>query len=260
MNQDVERSKLDTRRQKLEQWQWERNNLPTLEDDRRRNQYQQLRRSVNDPPPAEIWDGSALNRILTAIQQAQAPDTPGPAIPLDPNLMSRISLTTGATTRGVGLLKNGPRLRWPFALSDDAFDAYRKNVDALMKTAYNQVTAGDADPKVLRELYANLDQMDAALKDRIELMTPTHNVQGKRYVRELRDTVKALEQPEAHDFFAAGQRGPARTVGDLVQTMTGKGQRFAPALAGAEPAYTALHSSLVAYYTALTQPSVRAAR
>jgi hypothetical protein len=259
MNQDVERSKLDTRRAKIEQWQWERNNLPTLEDNRRRDQYEQLRRSVNDPPPAEIWDGSALNRILTAIQQAQPPGSPGPMIPLNPSLMTQLNLTAGASSTGPGLLKNGPKLRWPLALQDDAFDGYRQGIDTLMKAAYDQVLAGDVDGKVLRQLYQQLDQFEASLKSKIEEMTPTQNVQGKRYLRELRSTVKVLEQPEAHDMFAAARTGPPRTVGDLVQGMTAKGQKFGPALAGSEPAYTSLHSSLVAYYTSLTQPSLRTA-
>ena len=49
-------------------------------------------------------------------------------------------------------------------------------------------------------------------------------------------------------------------MGDLVQGMTGKGQKFAPALAGSEPAYTAMHTALVTYYTGLTQPTLRAER
>jgi hypothetical protein len=259
MNQDVERSKIDTRRAKIEQWQWERNNMPTLEDNRRRDQYEQLRRSVNDPPPAEIWDGSALNRILVAIQQAQPPGSPGPMVPLAPNVASQISLTTGATSTGAGLLKNGPKLRWPYALSDDAFDGLRSNVNQLMKTAYDQVTAGEVDFKVLRDLNKTLDQMDATLKAKIEDMTPTENIQGKRYVRELRDTARALQQPDAQALFAADRSDAGRTVGGLVQTMTAKGQKFAPALAGTEPAYNALYSGLVAYYTELSQPNVRAA-
>jgi hypothetical protein len=46
-------------------------------------------------------------------------------------------------------------------------------------------------------------------------------------------------------------------VGDLIQVMTEKGQKFAPALSGAEPAYNALYSSMVTYYNALTQPPRR---
>jgi hypothetical protein len=259
MNQDVERSKIDTRRAKIDEWQWERNNMPTLEDNRQRDQYWALRRSLNDVPPAEVWDGSAMNRTLVAIQQQLPPGTTGPTVPLPPGVTNQISLTTGTASTGNGLLKNGPKLRWPYALSDDAFDAQRADIDKLMKTAYDQVTAGQVDFKVLRELNKDLDQMQATLKAKIEDMTPTANVQGNRYVRELRDTAKALENPDATALFAADRSDTVRSVGDLVRTMTAKGQKFAPALAGSEPAYNALYSSLVTYYTALTQPTIRTA-
>jgi hypothetical protein len=257
LNQEVERSKIDTRRKQLDQWLWERNNLPTLEDNRRRDQYEQLRRALNDPPPAEIWNGSALNRILAAIQQVPAPGAAGPTIPLDPSVMSRISLTGGAVSTGPGLLRNGPSLNWPLALQDDPFDKPRDTIDRLMKTAYDQVTAGAVDGKVLRQLTREFDQLDATLRDRIEEMTPTQNVQGRRFVRQLRDTVRALQQPGAHDALVASRSVAASTVTDLVQDMTARGLTFAPALAGAEPAYNALHSALVAYYNALTQPTIR---
>jgi hypothetical protein len=257
LNQDVERSKIDTRRKQIDQWLYERNNLPTLEDNRRRDQYEQLRRSLNDPPPAEIWNGSALNRILAAIRQAQSPGAAGPTIPVDPSLMARISLTSGVVNTGPGLLKNGPGLNWPLALQDDAFDKPRDNIDRLMKTAYDQVSVGAVDGRVLRQLTKDLDQLDATLRDRIEEMTPSQNVQGRRFVRDLRDTVRALQQPDAHDALAASRSVPAGTVNDLVQNMTARGLTFAPALAGAEPAYNALHSALVAYYNALTQPTIR---
>src|SRR5688572_17915634 len=45
MKQQVRAAKLDNRRRELEQWLWERQTLPTLEDERERLQREQLRRS-----------------------------------------------------------------------------------------------------------------------------------------------------------------------------------------------------------------------
>jgi hypothetical protein len=258
LNQDVERSKLDTKRAKIEEWMWERNNLPTLEDNRERDQYWQLRYVLNDPPPNEIWNGSALNTILAAIGKAQPPGAPGPTVYLPPGLTTQLSLTTGATSTGVGLLKNGPKLQWPYPLQADAFDADRAAIDKLMKTAYDQVSAGQqADFKVLTDLGAKINDLDATLKGLIEQMTPTDNIHGERYVGKLRDTLQALQQPNASQFFAACRPVVANTVGELVQAMTAQGQTFAPATNAAQPAYTALYSSMVGYYKLLTQPSVR---
>jgi hypothetical protein len=257
MNQDVERSKLDTRKAKIEQWKWERDNIPTLEQNRERDQYWQLRYVLNNPPSIEIWNGSALNTILTAIKLVQPPGAPGPTVYLPLGLTSQLSLTTGATSTGVGVLKNGPKLQWPYALQGDTFDAQRADIDRLMKTAYEQVSAGQVDYKVLTQLTAKIDQMDATLKDQIEEMTPTDNVHGKRYVRELRDTLKALKQPDASSYFAACRSVSASSVGELVQIMGAGGQTFAPAATSAEPAYNTLYTSMVAYYKILTQPAIR---
>jgi hypothetical protein len=258
MNQDVERSKIDTHRAKIDEWMWERNNMPTLEDDRRRNQYEQLRQSLNNAPPAQVWDGTALNNILVACQQALPPGTLGPTVYLTPGLTTQLNLTTGQVSTGDGLLRNGPKLQWPYALSDPAFDAQRTDIDKQMKAATDQLVGGQqVDFGVIRKLKSDCDQMDATLKAKIEDMTPTDNVHGKRYVRELRDTIQALQQPNASTFFAANRPVPANTVGELVQAMSSKGQKFAPAASGTEPAYNALYSSMVAYYTTLSQPAPR---
>jgi hypothetical protein len=257
MNQEVERSKLETRRARIEQWLWERNTLPTPEQNRERDQYWQLRYVLDNPPSLEIWNGSALNTILKAVQQAEAPGSPGPTVYLAPGVTTQLSLTTGQTSNGAGLLKNGPKLQWPYALQDTPFDTLRADIDRLMKTAYDQVTAGPVDAKVLNQLTDAINQLDTTLQDRIDVMTFNANVRGERYVSELRDTVQALQQPDASTYFAACRSFPASTVGQLVQGMTARGQTFAPAVSGAEEAYNVVYSGMVAYYKELTQPTVR---
>ncbi|HJT75673.1 MAG TPA: hypothetical protein VJ739_00575, partial [Gemmataceae bacterium] len=247
----------DTHRQKIEEWMWERNNLPTPEQNRERDQYWELRRVLNNPPSIEIWNGSALNTILKAVQRVLPPGAPGPVVYLPPGATTQLSLTTGQTSTGVGLLKNGYKLTWPLPLQEDAFDAQRADIDRLMKAAYDQVSSGGVDGKVLRQLGKDIDQLDAAVRSQVEQLTPTDYVRAQRYVRELRDTLQALQQPDAASYFAACRPTPAQTVGELVQNMTAKGQTFAPAVPGTEPAYNAVYSALAAYYTALTQPTMR---
>jgi hypothetical protein len=257
MNQDVERSKLATRRAQIEEWQWERDNIPTLEQNRERDQYWQLRQNLNDPPSAQIWDGTALNTIFAAIQQVLPPGSTGPTVPLPPGVAPQISLTVGVVSTGKGLLKSGPTLHWPLPLQAGMFDSLRGDVDRQMKTAYDEVRTGPVDGKVLLRLKTDLNQMDAILNAQVEEMTINASIDGMRYVRELRDTLQLLEKPDAHTLFVADKSDQARTVGDLIEVMTEKGQKFAPALSGAEPAYNALYTSMVAYYNALTQPPRR---
>ncbi len=257
MAQDVERSKVDTHRKQLEEWMWERNNLPTPEQNRERDQYWELRRVLNNPPPNEIWNGSAMNTILAAIQQVQRSGAPGPVIYLPPGAATQLSLTTGQTSTGVGLLKNGYKLTWPLPLEDDSFDSQRADIDRQMKAAYDQLSSGNVDGKTLRQLQKDINGLDSAVRAQVEQMTPSDYVHAQRYVRELRDTFQALQQPDASQYFASCRPAPAATVGELIQNLAAKGQKIAPAVSGSEPAYNAVYGALAAYYTALTQPTMR---
>jgi hypothetical protein len=259
MNQEVERSKLDTRRKRLDQWLWERDNLPTRVDNLERDQAAQLRLMLDFPTSLEVWNGTALNAIYAALKPLVRPEDPGPLIPLDPRLMEQVGFTTGTVSSGIGLLSNGPKLRWPLALTAESFDAPRAEIDRLMKTAYEQVAAGNLDGMVLRQLNENLDQLAAKVRGMIETMLPTQNIQAMRFVRELRDTVRALQQPDAAALFAANRGIPARSVAELLQTMRARGLTFAPAVSGAEPAYNALHAAMVTFYRTLTRPTAREA-
>src|ERR1051326_5646774 len=55
---------LDTRRKIYDQWLYERNHTPSLQDLRERDQRLELRRALNDPPVNEITEGKALNTLL----------------------------------------------------------------------------------------------------------------------------------------------------------------------------------------------------
>src|SRR5438105_6976084 len=64
MQQQVKQSKLQTQKKTIEEWKWEQNALPTTEDERRRMQAEELRRSRNDPPATEIFSAYSLNVLL----------------------------------------------------------------------------------------------------------------------------------------------------------------------------------------------------
>ncbi len=81
MQEQVKREKLDTRRRVLEQWLWERNNLPTTQDEIERASRLQLRRSQFDPPTNEIFAGRSLNDLLTDAQRLQGQITDRTRIP-----------------------------------------------------------------------------------------------------------------------------------------------------------------------------------
>jgi len=72
---------------------------PTLEERRQWEIHQNLLRSRNDPPLAEIWSGMALNNLLLAIQKVQSGRVQGPIVPLDPDLLAHVKRRAPAAVR-----------------------------------------------------------------------------------------------------------------------------------------------------------------
>src|SRR5438876_9623861 len=93
MQEQVKQSKLDTKKRAIEEWKYERDTLPNTEDERRRMQAQELRRSRNDPPATEIFSAYSLNVLLKDLQRMQAmgADYTSPAL-LDTEVMRHINL------------------------------------------------------------------------------------------------------------------------------------------------------------------------
>src|SRR5262249_55203222 len=84
------------------------------------------------------------------------------------------------------------------------------------------------------------------LNDSIRDLTPNQYGEARRFLSDFEDALALLRQPNASDFF--GQKAPkGKTVADLVQQLLGKGVRFAPATAGDESAYIAIHRALAVY-------------
>jgi hypothetical protein len=77
---------------------------------------------------------------------------------------------------------------------------------------------------------------------------------GSRFLNQFEDAVRALEQPDvANHFNGVFRPKGVKTVAELVEHMNSHGLRFAPAVAGDESAYRALHSALAACDRALVE-------
>jgi hypothetical protein len=248
LNQEVERSKIDTRHKQWEEWLYERNVRPTVEDERERQRIENLRRARNNPPFAEIWSGQALNDLLLAVQQQQAKTGPGPSVPLDPEVLQHINVTSGTTPGGAGLLKDGGRLQWPLVLRKPFFEADRKRLEELMAQAVGQARSGQVDADTLEEMQKHIGSLRAEVRAHLDDITPSDDVRAKRYLNELDNAVRALQDPDVAKYLSGKWAARGNTVGDLVAEMARQGLKFAPAVAGDEAAYNALHHALVTYY------------
>src|SRR5262249_12906770 len=201
----VRQAQLETRRQTLEQLRYERENRPTAADIQARRWQADLDRARNNPPSTEIWSGRALNTLLASIQKAHAQFGPGPSVLIDPAILPRISVTDGSSF-GQGILGQGPTLTWPFAIKGfDFFDAGRKRMDRAMGQAIKQSMSSErADAKLIAEMLSAHDDLRATLTAHIRDLTPTHGIQARRFLNELRETIRTLQSPSA-THFATGK-------------------------------------------------------
>ncbi|MBL8793514.1 MAG: hypothetical protein JNM56_06400 [Planctomycetia bacterium] len=255
--EDLKRAKLATRRAAIEEWLWERENLPTLEQERERFRQQQVQRAANDPPPTEVWSGQSLNVLLQAAQ-TMPKTVQGPNIPLEEDVVSKINLNSGKAGINFGLLKNEGNLTWPLALLDVKPAAesqeLRDQLQRRSKEAFEAAKKGQqVDPNTIREMEKAADRLQKLLIGQVGDLPFAQYSEGKRYLNQLNDGLKALREPNAKDFASGKFAIKANTVGDLIDYMSKNGLKFAPAVPGDEAAYTALHRALAAYGTAVSR-------
>ncbi len=249
VQQQVEQSKMDLKRRQYDEWLYERNTRPTLEEERERTRMQELQRARGNPPATEIWSGKALNDLLDQLVKVPVR---GPTVPLDPNLLRHINLTAGTSVGSLGVFRDQGRLTWPMALRGSAFDADRKKLDELAAAAFKQVQAGSLDPGTVNDMNTVLARMQNEVRAVIDTVTPTQNIQARRFLNEISDSVQALQDPNAGKFATGKWSATGADVSELIQNMRSNGLRFAPATIGDQPFYTALHRAMVDYDTGLS--------
>jgi hypothetical protein len=247
LRQQKKQAQIDTRRKNFDEWLYERDRTPTVEDDRERARIEQIRRSRNDPPINEIWNGMALNTLLTATLQAQDQRGPGPSIPLDTDTVQHLNVTSGATSGSIGLLRDGGKLRWPLPLTRPAYETERMRVNELAPLAYKQAASGQVQPDVLQGLTDSANNIDALVNQNVVNLTPKEFSQGKSFVRELKGTIQALQDPNVANYITRKWAPKGNTVGEVVNEMNRQGLKFAPAVDGDQAAYIAMYRGMVAY-------------
>jgi hypothetical protein len=255
--EQARQSMIDTRRKMIEQQRWEQATTPTLEDIRQQNQQLSLNRARNNPPLTEIWSGQALNDLFQAIQRGHQQGIQGPPVPLSPDLLSRINVSSGSATAGVGALRDLNAPKWPLALRSSQFLKGRTTVENLANKGIQQAGSGSVDVDVINDLNSAVRDMQRDVERQVDKLTPSQYIQAMRFLGELNDSFRVFQDPNVANYFNGKFRAQGATVGELVQNMTAQGLRFAPAASGGEPSYTALHSAMITYDFGMSQTARR---
>ena len=229
----------------------------------------------NDPTLGDIYSGTALNSLLLAIQQQQSRNGPVKNVPLDPTVVSRINVTGGQSSASLGLLKDGGKLRWPLAPSGDDFKSGREDVDQLASAAYKQASSGTVDADTLDKMTSEVNDLEAQLRKQIEVVAPNDYMTAKRYLNDLKTTIRAPAGPERCQLRqrgvdshrkngrgicrsndpqgAANRAGPTGRSGGLCRVTTGDGVvlRMAPKAMGRHGQVTGAKEILLSIFLLL---------
>jgi hypothetical protein len=253
------RSAIDTRRKWIEEAEWERAEWLKKHDPevvRQQDQAWELNRARHDPPLVDILSARALNNLFTHLAKQQGKGERGPRIPLSEDVLKGINLTGQDTRANAGLLKFDGRLQWPLSLEGSEFADARERLSKLIAQAVDQAKATQpVPPGKLRDMRNALDRMNNTLLANVSEMSPSQYIEAKRYLNQVDDAIKALEDPSAANYFNQNWVAKGDNVGKLVEYMASRGLRFAPAVSGDADSYRALYHALQAYDAGMTVAS-----
>ncbi|HLJ92795.1 MAG TPA: hypothetical protein VKU02_06320 [Gemmataceae bacterium] len=250
--EQVRSERLANRRKVFDEYLYEREKTPTPEEERQRNQLEQLNRSRNNPPVTEIWSGKALNDLLADLRRLP-PSKPESGqlvniqqLPLDEDGLKHINVSKGAGN--IALLKNEGKLTWPVALNGPDFKEQRERVNSLAQAAVRQAEFnGQVDPGTLTQLSNDVDNLQRQLRKNGGDLPFALYTEAKTFLNNLDDAVSGLRQRDVGNYFTGKFGIKAKTIPELVDHMTKQGLQFASAMPGDESAYSALHQALANY-------------
>lgn len=250
--EQAEQAKLDTKKQAFDLKMYEKANTPTFTQEQLKIKDSQLQRIMTMATPYEISQGQAQNIILPYLNTMMSQGTMGPPIPLSPDLLAQINVTSGTNPADIGPLKNGGKVDWPIVLRGPV----TKELDNLLPQAVSGAVTGTLDFKLYRQVTNDVKKLTDGLTQmfRKEEIDGGEYLTGKRFLDSLTSAVNMLQQPDAGRFLSGSYAARGNNVPELVVSMSSQGLKFAPGGPGSSAAYQALYNSMVAYANA-TQAS-----
>jgi hypothetical protein len=257
LQEKVRAERVDNRRKLFDEYLYENEKAITPEDERKKFASLELERSRNDPPVTEIQSGKALNVLLADLtrlgKSADWVRLQGFPLPAEGALLQQINVTQ--TGSNIGLLRNHGKFTWPIVFDSPELQAQR---EALTMQAQEAVRQAEAGGSVDQQLLANMGRAVTGLRSHLRTRAITSSssdyLDGSRFLTQFGDAIRALEQSDAANHFNGVFRlKGVKTAAELVERMNGLGLSFAPAIAGDESAYRALHYTLAACDRALVE-------
>jgi hypothetical protein len=244
---------IDTRRKTLQEAADYERMRPTALTVLEKEQKTDLAMARNFATSQSIWSAKALNDLLKALRMPGRRLNAGPNIPLDEDLLKHIHLTDGSVKGNPGLLTNGGELDWPAPLRAGKFDEARTKFKQKFRSAIDQLSKDKepVDQPTLNDLRTNLKTLNETLAASSEDMSPSQYIEARRFLNQLNDAIRALEDSKAVNYFNDAWKARGKNVAELVENMNGL--LFAPAGPQDHAAYNALYQALRSFEAGMPQ-------
>jgi hypothetical protein len=255
LREQVEQSKLDTKKKAFELNLYIRQNTPTYAEQQAMATRQVLRRVQTTTNPFEIWNGVGLNVLLDDLKKFQSASISVVPEQVKPDILRQINITKSGGN--FGLFRDDGQFQWPSALQDILGDK-QKTISNLAATIIPRARNGKIENGLIKDLREEIEQARTALVKKItEIPTPQY-IEAKRFLRDLDDACYAIGDAKAFFEFQNFVKN-GKTVKEVSDYLITNGLRFAPAVQGGEAAYTAFHTALVNLDVAVNQQVAGAA-
>jgi hypothetical protein len=239
-----------TRKEKFDTDRYIADHTPTFTQEQEKIARERVKRIQSQASPGEIESGRAMNILLDDLRKHADKMAGVTSAPLDEDVLKRINITTPSGAN-LGLLRNGGNLNWPTALVDLVPAKTREDIESLTGPLYQlAVTNKLTGNNLVRDLDTRVDQLQDALAGKVDEIPTGQYLEAKRFLRELRSAVTALQQPGVAPAMARYQKfvsGGGKTAEQVAKFLIDNGLTVAPATPGDEAAYNALHTALANY-------------
>jgi hypothetical protein len=207
--------------------------------------------AVNDD--SEIASGIALNRLLVAIIAAEKRGAKGVAPFLSPQLLDEIRYDGGPPADLLNLIRPSGKLPFPAVLQLPTIKELADDVQADFTTAIAPLLAGKpVDRTRAIKLAGSFDKLQAAAQPIIRNLPFEEAVAARRFLNQLGTATTFLKGNAVNGIISPKWVTEGTNVSDLVKRMARFKIFFAPAPAGSEVVYSALHRAMSAYLVVLS--------
>ena len=244
IREQANQAKIDTKRKAFDEMMYEKANTPTYVEEMTKDKARILERLMNFPARGEVANGTTLNAMLPFLQSLGTYGTQGPPVQLPQSAVRDLNVSSGGSS-SIGILRDGGRVDWPIAL----ITPQQKKLDKLLPAAYDACGAGTLTPKMMKDIRTELSSMREDMRKRLkneEIETSSYLIAIEFY-NSLESSVNALERPDARKQISGVYAARGRNVQELVDYMTEKGLKFAPAAPGDENSYQVIHDAFTRY-------------